>query len=213
MLKYLLHNPLFIKIANIPIIWNFAQNLIGANQWKATLYPSVFQKKEGLILDFGCSSGNETSEFLDFDYYGIDLDAQVILAAQRKFQSFSNARFECVDLIQTGYKTNFFDHILFAGTGHHLTDDDLKKIFNILLQNLKIGGSLHFFDIIRQPNKDSRITQMIINSDQGKNVRTAEDYKSFFYEQGRTPSEWSIKQSPDRFIKLPDMVYALIIKS
>jgi SAM-dependent methyltransferase len=211
-MKRILENALFKKITNIPIVWNMAQNIVGANQWKAELYPSVFEKKEGTLLDFGCSSGNETAAFLDFDYYGIDLDEQAIIAAQNKFKQYQNVQFMSFDIIKKGFKKDFFDHVLFAGTGHHLTDSELQKIFDILIENLKPGGQLHFFDIIRRPGKDKWRTRFIINSDQGKNVRTEETYKTFFDPQKYSIKDWKINMSPDRLVKLPDVLYVRVVK-
>jgi SAM-dependent methyltransferase len=141
-------NKIVNKILSIPGVWGFFQDFIGANQFKAKIYPSVIETKGGTLLDFGCSYGNETAAFIDFDYYGIDVDEQAITSAKAKFAAHPNVKFFCIDIIENGFKEDFFDHILFAGTGHHLTDDDLKKIVDILMKNLKNAGTLHFFDII-----------------------------------------------------------------
>ena len=212
-MKSLFENGFIKKIANIPLVWNAAQNLIGANQWKAQLYPSVFKQKGGALLDFGCSGGNVTALFLDFDYFGVDVDRQAIQAARNKFKQYPNVKFFDLDIIKDGFKQNFFDHILFAGTAHHVTNDELRKIIEILIENLKIGGQLHFFDPVTQPGKDNWVTRFIIRSDQGKNVRTEEAYKSFFSPNKYRVAEWKIFSSPDRFIKFPDFLYINIIKS
>lgn len=211
-MKAIFENKIINKFLNIPIIWNTAQNIVGANQWKADLYPSVIAKKSGTLLDFGCSSGNETAAFIDFDYYGLDVDEVAIEGAKAKFAQFPNVKFFRLDIIKDGFKEDFFDHILFAGTGHHLTDSEVRRILDILMVNLKKGGTLHFFDIIRQPSKDNLITKYIINSDQGKNVRTEEIYKEFFDPTKYEITKWSMCPSPDRLIKLPDMLYVEIIK-
>ncbi len=208
----ILESKIVKKIANIPLVWNLAQNIIGANQWKAWMYPSVFEKKEGTLLDFGCSSGNETAAFLEFDYCGIDLDAQAIRGAQEKFRRYPNVKFFALDIIKDGFKEDFFDHILFAGTGHHLTDDDLQKILDILMTNLKPGGKLHFFDPISQPEKDGWLTRFIIRSDQGKFTRTETTYKSFFDKSKYKVVEWKMFPNPYRFVKFPDFLYVELTK-
>jgi hypothetical protein len=60
------------KILNQPVIWNSIQYFVGANQWKLAVYPSVLSNQGDKLLDFGCSIGNITPAFLNFDYYGID---------------------------------------------------------------------------------------------------------------------------------------------
>ena len=64
---------------NIPPVWITFQYFVGANQWKSRMYPSVFRSK-GKLLDFGCSMGNNTGDFLDFNYWGLDLDSAMIEA-------------------------------------------------------------------------------------------------------------------------------------
>ena len=212
-MKILLENKIVNKILNIPGVWNFAQNTIGAKSWKDEMYPSVFEKKGGTLLDFGCSSGNETHMFLDFDYYGVDINPQSITAAQEKYKAYPNVHFFTRDIIKEGFKKDFFDHVLFAGTAHHLNDDELKTITEILIDNLKPGGQMHFFDPIADPTKDSWMTNFIINADQGKFVRTEEAYKGIFKNGKFNVAEWKNFPSPDRFIKFPDFLYIRIIKS
>jgi SAM-dependent methyltransferase len=206
----ILDNSLFKKITNIPFIWSIAQNFVGANQWKAALYPSVFENK-GTLMDFGCSIGNETEVFLDFDYYGIDIDPHAIAAAKDRFNGYPHVRFFCTDIIKDGFKEDFFDHILFATAGHHLTDEQLAKIIEILLINLKPGGRLHFFDIIRQ-RKDKWSTQLLSLVDQGKYIRTQEKYEEIFAPYTDKIVRIELFPSPDRFIKLQDILYYQIRK-
>lgn len=211
-MQAVLENKFINKFLNIPLVWNVAQNVIGAKKWKDEMYPSVFPEKTGTLLDFGCSSGNETHLFLDFDYYGVDLDPNVIRAAKEKYKNYPNVHFSSLDIIQDGYKKDFFDHVLFAGTAHHLTDEQLKQIIDILLQNLKTGGKLHFFDPVRKEGVDTMMTRFIIDADQGKHVRAEEEYKNIFDKNKYTINEWKIFPSPDRFIKFPDFLYVEVTK-
>ena len=211
-MKSILESTPVKKLANIPVLWNFAQNLIGARAWKDEIYPSVFERTQGTFLDFGCSSGNETGMFLDFDYYGVDIDKEAISAASEKFTEHEHVQFFAVNIIKDGFKKDFFDHVLFAGTAHHLRDEDLDAILDILVTNLKPGGQLHFFEPISQPEQDSKMTRFIIRSDQGKHTRTEATYKELFAKKGLHASEWKIFRSPDRFIKFPDFLYVRIIK-
>lgn len=209
-MQKILENAQFKKISNIPFIWNIAQNVVGANQWKAELYPS--QVKGGkTLMDFGCSIGNETTAFLNFDYYGVDIDCNAIAAAQKKFSNHENVKFFCLDIIKDGFKKDFFDHILFAAAGHHLTDDELTKIIEILMSNLKPGGQLHFFDIIRQ-KKDKWSTRFLSRVDQGKYIRTRDEYEKIFASHENKIQKTELFSSPERFVKLQDMLYYQIRK-
>lgn len=197
------------KIAGIPVLWNIYQDLLGANQWKLRIYPSVF-KKPGVILDFGCSSGNITSAFLDFEYYGVDVDCQAIANAKKKFSDHENVHFFCKDILTEDFKRDFFDYVLFAGTGHHIPEKEIVLIIDKLMGTLKPEGELHFFDIIRQPGKDKLITRFFTMIDQGKYVRTIKQYEKIFDRKKYNVVEVSIFESPDKFLKLQDFLYLKI---
>jgi hypothetical protein len=101
-----------------------------------------------------------------------------------------------------------FDQIIFGTTGHHLTDQELRLIIETLLSYLKPGGSLHFFDIFRQPNKDGLTTRLLTKNDQGKFVRTLDQYENFFSTGNYTIAGKRIFESPkDRLVRLQDMLY------
>lgn len=209
----LLQNPLIKKIINIPILWDIAQNILGENQWKRVMYSAVFEKRGGALMDFGCSIGNETEAFLDFDYYGVDIDAHAIEAAKKRFEGYPQVKFFCLDITKESFKKNFFDHILFAATGHHLSDEELPGVIEALMGQLKDGGQLHFLDHIRRPWKDGWVARGIVRIDQGRFVRTEEQYKKYFDPQKLNITHWEIKPSPDKLIKLPDFLYIRIVKA
>lgn len=194
---------------NIPPVWITFQYFVGANQWKSRMYPSVFRSK-GKLLDFGCSMGNNTGDFLDFDYWGLDLDSTMIEAAKKRWAKRANVRFDCGDILEGYGKKNFFDHVLFACTGHHLTDEEIPKILDALLHALRPGGEIHFFDPIKQPDKDGFVTRLIMNNDQGKNMRTREEYDAMFAPYNVV--EKKLFESPNNLIKLQDMLYIRIVK-
>ncbi len=194
-------------------MWNALQALIGANQWKQKLYPSVIQTR-GKLLDFGCSTGNITSVFTKFDYFGIDIDPKAIEFAKKLFSHYPNVNFSCADILQTQFKKNFFDHVLFACVGHHLASSELQQLLPLLLDSLRQGGELHFFDSVSQPEKDSFITKLFIFADQGKNIRTVAEYEPIFSPYTTLITKKEIFQSPHRFLtKLPDLLYTRLTKA
>lgn len=198
------------KILNIPFVWNIFQTFVGANAWKLSLYPSVFESS-GKLLDFGCSMGNSTAAFTDFDYWGVDVDCEAITAAGKNWSAYPNIRFVCRDILRDTFTETDFDHVLVACAGHHLSDDVWRKVLAVLFSKLKKGGTLHFFDPLSQPEKDGFITKLFIRNDQGRFIRTLDENKRFFKEYGI--AELRIIPSPDRFIKLEDMLYVRLKKS
>ncbi len=197
------------RIFNIPFVWNIFQGFVGANAWKLRLYPSVFDTK-GKILDFGCSMGNSTEAFLDFEYYGVDVDCEAIRAAGKHFAVYPNIHFFCADILHDSFLVEDFDHILIACAAHHLSDEELKNTLTILFAKLKPGGAIHIFDPLSQPEKDSFVTKFFINHDQGRYIRTLAANKMLLSEY--PVSEVKIFPSPNRFPKLEDMLYVRILK-
>lgn len=204
-----LKNRLIKKIINTPFVLNFGQNFLGANRHKSTLYASLFEGKSGTLLDFGCSYGNTTPGFLHFAYYGVDIDDDAIEAAKRRFKNYPNVHFECLDILQHDYRRNFFDHVLFASTSHHLPDGEFERILEKLMTCLKPGGALHFFDIFRTPD-DPWSTKLLTRFDQGKYIRTQEQTKKFFNKY--PAAEMRIFPSPKKIIQLWDFLYVRIVR-
>lgn len=197
-------------IVNIPWVWNILQNIVGANQWKWRMYPSVFEDKSGKLLDFGCSSGNTTAVFSDFDYVGVDVDAEAIESAKKKYTSHKNIRFYCVNILENSVPEAPFDNILFAAAGHHFCDKDLIAVMDKLVSCLKPGGHIRFFDIFRKPGIDGFTTRMLIRFDQGKFIRTLDEYNNLFDGRYHVADKKIFPSPNDWFIKQEDFVYMKI---
>ena len=202
---------IILKFLNIPFVWNTLQNVVGANQWKLAMYPSVFTERHGKILDFGCSIGNTTAVFADFHYLGVDIDPIAIMAAKRRYAQYPNIKFHCADILKDKLPEQDYDYILFAASGHHIPDSNIRQTLDALLSYLKPGGTLRFFDIIRQPGKDGFTTRLLTRFDQGKFIRTQAEYEKLFSSYAvidkkifESPSNWLIKQQ--------DFVYYAIKK-
>lgn len=211
LLKYILESRPYKKFINTPMVWTLIQDFFGSNQFKHKLYPTLV-RGSGRLLDFGCSVGNCTGDFLSFEYHGVDTDAGAIAGARRRWQGTPHVEFHALDIVKDGYKKDYFDHVLFACTGHHLSDEELQKVFSALRSNLRVGGIIHFIDNIRQPEQDRLITRMLMKMDQGKFIRSVARYKELFQEGRLNVEEIQIIKSPEALIKLTDMLYARIRK-
>lgn len=163
------------KILDNPAIWNISQFIFGNDKYKKDLYRLAIPSP-GKILDFGCADGNTFLAFKDFEYYGVDINKNLIDYAKKKYSKFKNANFLNANILDRPFGENFFDCCLFACTGHHLPDEMLFKIMPVLADCLKPGGSLYIFDTIKRPDRDSRLLKFLINLDQGQFMRTEEKY-------------------------------------
>ena len=164
--SHLLHNP---------VLWRVSQKVFGDDKEKMQLYRSVIKSK-GKLLDFGCSNGNIFPAFTDFDYYGYDKDTVMISDAKQKYKNFKNAHFYTIDILKDKSPESNFDFILFALTGHHLDDKTLISVFFKLSKLLKMHGKIIYFDSVRVPKRDSFLLTSLLNMDQGKFIRTIDEY-------------------------------------
>jgi SAM-dependent methyltransferase len=126
----------------------------------------------GRLLDFGCATGHIAEAFLDFEYYGVDLDPKVIEAARARFESHENMHFLAVDLHSRPFSPRFFDEVIFAGTVHHLDDSTFASLLGELHYCLKPGGRVHIVDPILQ-DTDLLQQRLLRRLDRGKYSRTA----------------------------------------
>ncbi|MFA5800376.1 MAG: class I SAM-dependent methyltransferase [Candidatus Peribacteraceae bacterium] len=165
-------NP-FTSLVSIPRLWNGVQVVLGAPTFKRELYRSKLHPGSRL-LDFGCASGHLADAFLDFDYYGVDLDPHAIASARERFKGRQNMHFIAADLRTRPFATDFFDEILFAATVHHLTDSLMRELLTELHHCLKPGGVVHLFDPVYKPT--DRWWQRFFRAiDHGKYTRSTEE--------------------------------------
>jgi SAM-dependent methyltransferase len=207
-------NIIINKLLSIPMIWNMSQSVIGSNAHKQQLYRSLFTST-GKLLDFGCANGNTFPAFVDFEYYGIDVDAKFVDYARNKFRNYPNAHWVTADIRDNPFEDNTFDYVLFASTGHHIPDDMLCKILKSLIGVVKKNGLIYLIDIVARPGKDNWWKELLIRYDQGQFTRTEIQYKdiiSQFCSEVTIVSE-SIRKMRGNFFDLPDFYISVLKKN
>lgn len=167
------------QLAENPKLFEVFERIFGADSQKKLVYRKAFKTKKRL-LDFGCSTGNTTEAFLDFDYVGIDLDPGCIRYAKGRWKEYPNIKFIAKDIFKKPFKSNYFDYILFAGTGHHISDDLFLPIFRELQYTLKKGGELWFYDILKPQKNSPLLTKLLAHLDRGRYIRSLKDYEKIF---------------------------------
>jgi SAM-dependent methyltransferase len=155
--------------------WNLFQTIFGAPDFKRSLYGSVLHGS-GKLLDFGCATGHIAEIFSGFDYYGVDLDPGAIESAKARFRDHDNMHFQAVDIHTRPFPEAFFDHILFAGTAHHVTDAIFKSVFKELNFCLKPTGTLHLLDPVLK-DTDSWQQRLMRRIDRGHHPRSLTQFQ------------------------------------
>ena len=162
-------------LLQVPWLWDLSQRMFGCDEQKRLLYRSVL-RHPCKVLDFGCADGNAFPAFMDCDYYGMDIDPRLIAYAKRKYAAYPNAHFVCADVLKSPFPPSSFDAVIFGCTGHHLSDSEFLDIMGVLIEMLREGGAIHFFDPIKDPARDPWIVKVKMAFDQGKHIRTQEQY-------------------------------------
>lgn len=201
------------KILDHPFMWDLSQMIFGCNAQKKRIYSSFVQNK-GKLLDFGCADGNTFEAFKDFEYYGVDINKKLIDYALKRYSSYRNAHFICADILDNTFQQGFFDSVLFAVTGHHIPDEQFLKITAGLSRVLKPGGSLYFFDTIRDKKRKSWLLNFLINMDQGQHMRDHEAYQKMIHDFSKDliPVEEKVFVIKGAFMPQPTYFYAELKK-
>jgi SAM-dependent methyltransferase len=163
---------LILNGLSFPRVWTVVQNVLGAPGFKTELYRSRLSPP-GRLLDFGCASGHLSGAFVDFEYYGVDVDPVAISAAKKRFHGTPNIHFLAVDLHDRPFPRDFFDEILFGGTAHHLEDDLMRSLLAELHHCLKPGGKVHLIDPVVRDH-DGWSQKLMRRIDRGRYTRSYE---------------------------------------
>jgi len=205
--------PVVESALKIPFLWDLSQLLFGCNEWKRKQYRTVFAEP-GRMLDFGCADGNIFPAFKEFDYYGIDTDKSLIEHARKRYASFPNAHFIDSDILERPFSSNFFDSILFGCTGHHLSDNELVAIFDVLIDMVKKEGAIHFFDTIKAQGDVPALLKLKLRFERGGYMRNADEYQVIIDSLKNKVScaQTKIIEARGGFTPQPDYLYAKLIK-
>jgi len=180
------------SILSVPIIYNFFQRMMGGEGPAGFVNQFMKPKKGDRILDLGCG----TARILDFlpkvDYVGFDSDSNYINFAKNKYGDLGT--FYLGHVQQASIEKMLpFDIVIMMGVLHHLDDENVKSVLQIIYGALKPGGRLITIDPVFIRNQNL-IAKILISLDRGRNVRTSDQYESltrlFF-----TKSDVSIKKN------------------
>ena len=161
--------------------WEILQNIFGAEATKIALFQKLVQVKPGeRILDLGCATGSTSIAFAGHDYLGVDIHQPSIDLAIARYANqaqCTSLQFACADIFE--FKSEPFDQILCAFTGHHLDDNLCLKITQELINRLKPGGFLHFVDNAKTVH-DNFLVKMMHAIDRGRFIRPKKAYDTIF---------------------------------
>jgi len=166
------------SIFSHPIAYNTFQMLIGAPHARAAFVDDYLGiEAVSRLLDIGCG----TAELLRYlpdriHYVGFDPSARYIETAKRNFshrQAEFNAK-KVTSSILASYE--LFDRVTGTGLLHHLEDNEVLHLFKLAKGVLVNNGCFISIDPC-YVERQSFFSEMLVDHDRGKNVRTLSDYQ------------------------------------
>lgn len=162
-------------LLSIPVVYDFAQTLMGARANRIWLQEEFIQAQPGdRVLDVGCGTADILSVMPNVDYTGFDISRSYIGKAQKRWgargqfhaQLLNGAIIEGLDK---------FDLILATGLLHHLDDDEVHDLFETLSKGIKPNGRIITVDGTFAEGQNPA-ARFIVKQDRGKSIRTPEGY-------------------------------------
>jgi SAM-dependent methyltransferase len=165
------------KILNLTFVYRLYQLLVKKN-WSDKYYVDHYVKpfQNCSILDIGCGNGHFLKYYPNSTtYYGFDMNPNYIKDAEDTFKN--KGIFICGSASDFNFPKDLkFDIVTANAIFHHLTDEELEKIFKNAANVLKEGGCLVSLDPVYIPNQNF-ISKYMISKDRGQNIRNKEDFE------------------------------------
>ena len=169
------------KLLLLPVVYSFFRRFISSKSKLDSFvngYVSPFEKCK--ILDIGCGPAKILEYYpKNIEYVGIDINENYIKNARDTYGG-DKRTFLCgtVDDINN-QEFSQFDIITCLGVLHHLDDNQIKQLVKNFSKLLKPTGHIVTLDNC-YVNGQNPISKFLIAHDRGKNVRTPEEYDTFF---------------------------------
>lgn len=171
-------NNLIYKIFNIPFIYNLYQFIVFRKNSKLDLFTNyIIVEENDLVLDVGCGPGNYRKLIKSANYFGIDINCESIKKAK---ELFPNDNFECLSVQDISKKFNKkFDKIIFFGLLHHLSNEDVIKLFQDLREVTNSETIIFCLDTSFMKNQNI-FSKIMAKLDKGNFVRFPEELENLF---------------------------------
>ncbi len=129
------------------------------------------------VLDVGCGPGTNARHFTHADYTGIDINADYIASASRRFPG----RFVVGDVTDPAVLPNSqFECVIANSLLHHLDDASVRALLGRLARLVAPGGSVHVLDLVMPPRWNP--AKLLATLDRGRHARPLAQWRELFAE-------------------------------
>lgn len=128
--------------------------------------------KKDYVLDFGCGAGFFCTIFDNNRYVGVDVNKNFIKTAKKKHE---NYKFKKIDNKFLNNKNNKINFIFINNVLHHISDEDIDKLFRLFSKNLKKNTKILIIEPMI-PKTFFALDFFLKALDIGHNVKTKEGY-------------------------------------
>jgi SAM-dependent methyltransferase len=175
----------FYALLKNPRIYELVQRAMGADEGRRNFAQRYVKAKPGdRVLDIGCGPADILAHLPSVEYFGWEPNAQYVDQARRTYGKRGDFRVGFFSEIDAA-KLEPFDITILSAVLHHLDDEQAVKLFSILRSVVKPGGRVVSIDNVYVA-KQNPIARLLISLDRGRNVRTADGYKSLAQVSFRT---------------------------
>jgi SAM-dependent methyltransferase len=155
--------------------YDVAQKAMGGSRTRRWMQREFIRAMPGeRVLDIGCGTADILTVLPDVDYVGFDISEPYIARARARWRLRGQFHAQYLDRA-TLESLGKFDLILATGVLHHLEDEEVGALFEMLADGLRPTARIITVDgcHVRGQNPFARF---LINHDRGRNVRTPDAY-------------------------------------
>jgi ubiquinone/menaquinone biosynthesis C-methylase UbiE len=163
------------SVLSISSFYTLFQRLVGANSAYSIFSQNYIRSVVGdRILDIGCGPADILAYLPEVEYVGFDASDKYINTAKKRYGNKGSFIRGLVSANNLEYQS-YFNIVLVMGVLHHLSDPEVKHLFELAHTVLKPKGRLICIEPCFVDNQ-SHCARWIISKDRGQNVRNKEDY-------------------------------------
>ncbi|OGQ46278.1 MAG: hypothetical protein A3H42_04450 [Deltaproteobacteria bacterium RIFCSPLOWO2_02_FULL_46_8] len=177
-------NRKITDILEAPFVWRFFRKIIdvfgGIYRKRMMILRGFGLTPQTSVIDIACGTG-QYSQLTKADYLGIDMDANYVADAQKRFGN-ARRKFICADANRASIDDSSYEAAILIDATHHLMDEENRALFITL--NKVASKMVVICDPIQQ-SRSNLIGRFLTSLDRGKYIRPGEALLALIQESMR----------------------------